>query len=82
MRNLIILIAGMLMVLASSCSDTPCDTSACKFKKGDDVTIKHKTFHDKATVTEVGCGCTYTISYYSYLGVRRHRVVEEVEIEK
>lgn len=78
MKSLIILILGMLMVLASSCS---CDTNKCKFKKGDDVTIKHKTFHDKATVTDVECGCTYTISYYSYLGVRRHRVVEEVEIE-
>jgi hypothetical protein len=62
-----------------SCSD--CDTSKCKFKKGDDVHIKNKRFHDNAVVTDVICGCEYEIGYFSTLGVRRHRVVTGGEIE-
>lgn len=67
--------------IVSTCGSR-CDTSKCKFKVGDDVTVKHKTFHNKATVTGVSCGCEYTINYYSYLGVRRHRIVTEGEITK
>lgn len=83
LRGLVIVAAVIIAValIVSTCGKS-CDTSQCKFKVGDDVHIKHKTFHDDATVVDVSCGCEYTINYYSYLGVRRHRVVTEGEIEK
>lgn len=79
-RKLILML--FLFLLISSCQEEPCNVSSCKFVKGDDVKIKNKTLHDDATVVKVDCGCVYTVSYYSYLGVRRHRIVEEVELEK
>lgn len=78
MKNIIIL--SLVILFVTGCSK--CDTSMCLFKKGDDVEIKNKQFHDNAVVLSVDCGCAYEISYYSYLGIRRHRTVEEVEIEK
>lgn len=80
MRKIIVIFA-MSALMLSSCTEK-CDTSKCKFAIGEDVKIKHKPSHDEATVTEVGCGCTYTISYYSTFSVRRHRAVTEGEIEK
>jgi hypothetical protein len=66
----------LILITLSSC----CDTDGCQFAEGDDVIIKHKTTHNTAIITEVRCGCDYTINYYSHLGVRRHRVVTEGEI--
>ena len=71
----------ILFFLFKGCDSCDTDFSTCKFEKGDDVKIKHKFMHDEATVTDVQCGCTYEISYYAAFGVRRHRIVEEVEIE-
>lgn len=79
MRNIFFI--AVSFILLTSCNEKPCDLTSCRFKKGDDVEIKNKTFHDKATVTKVDCGCVYEVSYYSYLGVRRHRIVEEVELK-
>jgi len=73
MKKIFLLAIGILLL--SSCSESPCDISQCKFTVGEDVKIKHKTFHNKATVTRVGCGCTYVVSYYSTLSTRRHRNV-------
>lgn len=79
MKNYILIIVTLFMF---SCTEKECDKSQCKFAVGEDVKIKHKPSHDEASVTKVGCGCTYTISYYSTFNTRRHRSVEEAEIEK
>jgi hypothetical protein len=76
MKKIIILLGIIGLV---SCSD--CDTSTCKFQKGDDIHIKNKLFHDDAVVTKVNCGCEYEIGYFSTFGVRRHRIVTSGEIE-
>ena len=81
MKLLKLLFIGLIAIVVFSMTSC-CDTSGCKFKEGDDVEIKNKWRHDEATVTDVHCGCQYTINYYSYFGVRRHRVVEEWEIER
>ena len=81
MKNNLLILCISLSLFIISCESESCDLSSCKYKKGDEVKIKNKTFHDNATVLNVDCGCKYTISYYSYLGVRRHRIVEEVEIK-
>ena len=75
-----LLLVLITITLLSSCGED-CKEH-CKFKKGDDVHIKHKTRHNEATVTQVGCQCdSYEIAYYSDLSVRRHRVVTAGEIE-
>jgi hypothetical protein len=56
-----------------------CDTSKCKFKVGQDVVIKNKLLNDNATIVAVNCGCTYDISYYSFV-MKQRRTVEEYEI--
>lgn len=70
----------LVAVLVTSCG---CDTdmTTCKFKKGDQVEILNKTQHNSATVTGLHCGCDYSISYYSSMGARRHRLVTEGEIK-
>lgn len=77
------LLTMLIVVLAFTSCGEECKTdfSSCKFNKGDDVKIKNKLFHDNATVTSVYCGCDYEVSYYSTLGVRRHRHVIEAEIK-
>lgn len=77
MKKLILILSVFVM---AACS--PCDVSMCKFAKGEDVKIKHKDSHNEATVTQVYCGCQYEISYYSTFDTRRHRDVEECEIQK
>lgn len=80
MKKTILLVFSLGLMLIS-CSQKECDKSQCKFTIGEDVKIKHKPSHNEATVTEIGCGCTYTVSYYSTFNTRRHRTVTEVEIE-
>lgn len=75
------LVFAIVALILSSCSEKPCDVSMCKYVIGEDVKIKNKPSHNEATVTKIGCGCTYTVSYYSTFNTRRHRTVEEVEIE-
>ncbi|CAG7580556.1 MAG: hypothetical protein SLAVMIC_00474 [uncultured marine phage] len=77
LKLLFIGLTALVVLSFTSC----CDTSMCEFNEGDDVEIKNKRWHDEATITEVHCGCEYTINYYSTLGVRRHRLVKEWEIE-
>jgi hypothetical protein len=78
-KTKVIIVGVVLLYLLASC--TPCDKSMCEYKKGDQVKILNKTFHDNATVTDVMCGCNYEVSYFSTFGVRRHRVMTEGEIK-
>ena len=73
---------GLSIFGVKSCNNYFCDKSECKYVSGDQVEILNKAFHDEATVTDVRCGCEYTVSYYSSFGIRRHRNVVEGEIIK
>jgi hypothetical protein len=81
MKRLLVILS--VVTLMSACKE-PCKTdfTTCKFKKGGQVEILNKTRHNTATVTDIHCGCNYTINYYSSLGTRRHRLVTEVEIKQ
>ena len=68
-------------IALKSCVGSFCDTTECKFEEGAQVKILNKLMHDNATVSDVHCGCDYTISYYTYMGLRRQRIVTEGEIK-
>ncbi len=80
------IILGLLVTLVMVSCGCPDDSAKHKFQVGQDIHIKHKTSHSDATITKLmrdgDCACMYEIAYYSHLGVRRHRVVTEGEIEE
>jgi hypothetical protein len=83
MKKIILLFTIAVLMVSCGCPD---DSVKHKFQVGQDVHIKHKTFHSDATVTKLlrdgDCNCMYQINYYSHMGVRRHRTVTEGEIEE
>jgi hypothetical protein len=48
----------------------------CKYKVGQQIKIKNKTFNDDAIIKEINCGCIYSVNYYNFLGKKTEELSE------